>query len=947
MAQAATPTALLDELLALSGEQRTRRLRAAGDANATLASLADTAQKLTFVEAARALAAAEMLVELADSAGAGGIRARVRRTRAQALSYSGRLDEALAACADAQRVAHEVGDPVEAARAALASMHPLGELGRFEEAVRAGDDARTALQAAGERSLATKADLNLGAIHQKRDQPALALIHLDRAAEALDDDPLTMGLVQCNRGEALLRLDRFDETELAFKLALRLCEANGASLVAAVAEGNLADLAARRGRLQQALFHFEQARRRVEGDSAENYHARLVAEQAEVLATLGLTREALKAYEDVLPRLEKRGLAIETARARAGEARCLIRLGRTAEARSALAGAADEFARLGNDAERARVVLLDAELALAAGDLTGAARRLQEAAAGLSARPTDIGLLGFHTARLSLARGDLAAAEDALDRSLSAVEELDIAPLLADLLHTRGLLRARQGHAQAAVTDLQSAVRHIERVRGSFQADRFRAAFLGDRQNVYEDLTRALLATESRTAILDAFHVVEQAKSRSLLDQTRGAFDAVAVGDPDETGTRLADQAGRIRGEINALYARLADPKIALAPAERGAWRDAVRQRERDLSAIEIRQAAARGPAQLFAPPVGVAEVQAELDADAALLEFGAIGNELIAWVVTRDQVHFFPEIGSIRAAEQAVARLQFQLARAMRPAALEGERGRRSMEDSRRELALLWDILLHPAREPLADIARVVVVPHGPLHGVPFHALWNGAEYWIEKSAIGYAPSASVWTGLKRRGGGNASAGAQVIGVADEIAPRIEDEAREVAIILAGANLLIGRDATVASVSAAVEGRRLIHFACHARFERDLPHASGLRLADRWLTLRDIYGLRLSADLVTLAACESGRSLVQAGDELVGLLRALLATGASCVLASLWPVQDEFSIGLFRDLYTIVSRQGEQVSDPVMYLRSIQLAHLNNGVHPVLWAPYFAVGRT
>jgi tetratricopeptide (TPR) repeat protein len=947
MAQDLTPSALLDELLALPAKQRVPRLRAAGNVSATLASLAEIAQKLTFVEAARALAAAEMLVELADAEGAGGVRARVRRTRAQALSYSGRLNEALEACRDARHVAQQVGDPVEAARASLASMHPLGELGRFDEAVRAGEDAHSALRAAGEFQLATKADLNLGAIYQKHDQPARALFHLDRAAEVLDDDPLTMGLVQCNRGEALLRLDRFDETELAFKLALRLCEANGATLVAGVAEGNLADLAARRGRLQQALFHFEQARRRVEGDSAENYHVRMIAEQAEVLATLGLTRDALRAYEEVLPRLELRGLAIEIARARSGQARCLIRLGRVAEARSALAGAADEFARLGNNAERARVMLLDAELALAAGETSASAACLQDAARGLSERPTDIGLLGFHTARLALARSDLPAAEDALARSLDAVQELDIAPVLADLLHTRGLLRARQGDAPAAVVDLRSAVRQIERVRGSFQADRFRAAFLGDRQAVYEDLTRALIASDSPAAIRDAFHVVEQAKSRSLLDQTRGAIDVLANGEGGDAGARLADEADRIRGELNGLYARLADPKITLAPSDRGAWREAVRGRERDLSAIEIRLAAARGPAQLFAPPVGVAEVQAALHADAALLEFGAVGDELMAWLVTRDDVRFFPEIGSIRAVEQAVARLQFQLGRSMRPGALQGTRGQRSLQDTNRELALLWDTLLHPVRQFIADLRRVVIVPHGPLHGVPFHALRHESAYWIEKTAIGYAPSASVWAGLMGQGGRTDSRGALVVGVADDIAPQIQSEAREVATILDGAKLLVGQNATVASVSAAAGGQRLIHFACHARFERDLPLASGLRLADRWLTLRDIYALRLSADIVTLGACDSGRSLVQAGDELVGLLRAFLAAGASCVLASLWPVQDEFSVGLFRDIYTISNQRGKRQSDLALYLREAQLARLSDGNHPVLWAPYFAVGRT
>jgi CHAT domain-containing protein len=372
-----------------------------------------------------------------------------------------------------------------------------------------------------------------------------------------------------------------------------------------------------------------------------------------------------------------------------------------------------------------------------------------------------------------------------------------------------------------------------------------------------------------------------------------------------------------------------------------------VRTRERDLAAIENRLAAARGPAQLFAPPLSASEVQSALDEGSALLEFGTIGDELLAWVLTPGEVRVFRDMASRRAVEQAVTRIQFQLARSMRPGALDGPRGARSRDETRRELGLLWDMLLHPIREAIAGAQRIVVVPHGPLHCVPFHALWNGSEFWIEHAVIGYAPSASIWAGLRKRTHRATSRSALVIGVADEVAPRIEAEAREVAGILPAADLLVGSGAAASTVCSTAGGQSVIHFACHARFDRDLPHASGLRLADRWLTLRDIFGLRLSADLVTLGACDSGRSLVQAGDELVGLLRAFLAAGASCVLASLWPVQDDFSVALFRDLYRISNSDATPNSDPASYLRDVQLARLSDGVHPVLWAPYFAVGRT
>lgn len=940
MTPADSPTAALDELIALTLEQRLEKVRSQNSPGAYVATLSDAAQKLTFVEAARALISSETLIELADRLNLGGVRARTRRTRAQALAYCGRFDEALEACVEARKVALETDDAVEAARAQLAMMHPLGELGRFDDAVEMAERARAGLNAAGEPLLGAKADLNLGAIFQNRDDPVRALFHLDRAMKALGNEPLSLGLVQNNRGEALLRLDQFAAAEVAFADSLEQYSKAGATLVAAIAEGNLADLAARRGQMQKSLFHFERARRRLEGDTAASHLARMIAEQAEAQANLGLTRDALRAYESVLPQLDACGLNAELARAHAGMAECLTRLGKFSDARAWAKQSAAKFAELGNPTERARVLLLCAELARAEGDLATAHDDLAQAAEGLSQRPTDLGTLGYLTARLALSQGDLTRAFEAVNRAITSVEELDIAPLLADLLHLRGLVLAAQGQGPSAVGDLRAAVAQVERVRGSFQADRFRAAALGNRLTIYEDLVRGLLDTGNDALQSDAFRIVEKAKSRSLLDQTRGTLDSTGPSDPQSD--RLTEEANRLRGDINALYAKLAETSQANLPVE---WRAAVHARERELTQIENRLAASRGPASLFAPPCGLEQVHAALSPEGAFVEYFGTGDELSAWVITRDAAQVFRGLLKIADADAFVQRLRFQLSRAMRPGAADGVRGARLLEDTRRELGWLWSHLIAPLSDALGGASRIIVAPHGSLHAAPFHAFWDGRHHWIERASIGYSPSASVWLGLRDRDTAGRTNRMLIVSVADEIAPRIEQEAHRLAAVTPSARLLIGKDATAAGVSPACAEADLIHFACHARFDPEFPQASGLKIGDGWLTLRDIYQLRLKARLITLGACDSGRSSVQAGDELLGIYRALLAVGADSVLASFWPVHDEISEQMFERFYRIIA-DDDEANDTLALLRAEQLRLLQSGLHPVFWAPYFLVGN-
>jgi CHAT domain-containing protein len=162
------------------------------------------------------------------------------------------------------------------------------------------------------------------------------------------------------------------------------------------------------------------------------------------------------------------------------------------------------------------------------------------------------------------------------------------------------------------------------------------------------------------------------------------------------------------------------------------------------------------------------------------------------------------------------------------------------------------------------------------------------------------------------------------------------------VAGLFGSADLMLNEAATTDAVRQAVRGRPILHLACHGQFSSRLPYASGIRLADRWFTLREIYNLRLDATLVTLSGCSTGKNAVRAGDELVGLLRGFLAAGATSLLASLWAVHDASGTRIMTAFYKRLN--GGQAC--AVALRESMLEAMREEPHPAFWAPYVIQGK-
>jgi CHAT domain-containing protein len=250
------------------------------------------------------------------------------------------------------------------------------------------------------------------------------------------------------------------------------------------------------------------------------------------------------------------------------------------------------------------------------------------------------------------------------------------------------------------------------------------------------------------------------------------------------------------------------------------------------------------------------------------------------------------------------------------------------------------WRAVWRPLADRIGESGLVVVTPCGPLQGLPFPALWTGRQHLIERHAFLQTPSGASFAALSRR---RPSPGGRpvCVGVADENAPRAGEEARLVAGLL-DADLLHQHEATRAAVLKAVEGAPICHFACHGRFSQAHPMASGLRLSDGWLGLHDLAELRLTAELVTLSACDTGRGQARAGNEQVGLVRSLLVGGAGSVLACQWPLHDESAERLLADFYEGWRSRRYNFSEA---LRHAQRNLIDRSPHAAFWAGLYLTG--
>jgi len=264
-----------------------------------------------------------------------------------------------------------------------------------------------------------------------------------------------------------------------------------------------------------------------------------------------------------------------------------------------------------------------------------------------------------------------------------------------------------------------------------------------------------------------------------------------------------------------------------------------------------------------------------------------------------------------------------------------------------------LYEILLKPAQALIPPGSSVAVAPDGGLHNLNFETLLVGGapHYWIEDARVSVIPSLDL---VSRRRSAPQNGRTALLLIGDPLPsdnrnfPRLAEAGGEIEGIrqeYADATVRTGADATPGAYAASKPERfSIIHFTAHAEANSDDALDSAIILSpqgDRYkLYAREVVGIPIRADLVTISACSGAAGRTFAGEGLVGFAWSFLRAGARNVIAGLWEVDDRSTAWLMDTLYAGL-RHG---MSPEESLRQAQLTLLKSQEpypKPYYWAPF------
>jgi CHAT domain-containing protein len=585
----------------------------------------------------------------------------------------------------------------------------------------------------------------------------------------------------------------------------------------------------------------------------------------------------------------------------------------------------------------------------------------------------NLGCLYAQTGRLQEARARLL---DALRRyrhfdDPRAVSHIEYC--LARAANASGDLDAALEHARRAL-QIVDRLRESARTRGHYYQPIWLWQDYAELE--VELLLRRYRESRDRRDLEGAFQATDLARARTLFEQVMEARIGVRTAASDS----LLKAERHFQGELNrlAIERTLRDdpPKSANDRPRRE-----IRRLRQELERVRAAIRAADPRNGATSPrPVTVKLARQLLAPRTALLSYvlGKDKSYLLTLDASELTAHALPPGHDLEAS-----------ARAFHQALQESRQDRAQW---RLIASQLGRQLLPKGAVPLG-VDRLIVVPDGLLHYVPFSALVSPRDeenLVIDDFEVTYVPSVSVLARLRERSQerGRERSHRRIVVFADPVISRDDDRlpalrgpkasrsknpqrhtgknlprlpfSREEALSIAAlagprsCSIRLGFEATKRDVlETDLEAYSIVHFATHAWIDEQFPELSGLVMSgfdaagksiDAELRLHEIYGLDLNAELTVLSGCQTALGKQVRGNGLEGFAHGFLYAGSSRVLVSLWKVADRTTARLIAEFYRSLLTTG---ASPPEALRQAQnwLRRQRGWDEPFYWAPFVLQG--
>jgi CHAT domain-containing protein/tetratricopeptide (TPR) repeat protein len=268
-----------------------------------------------------------------------------------------------------------------------------------------------------------------------------------------------------------------------------------------------------------------------------------------------------------------------------------------------------------------------------------------------------------------------------------------------------------------------------------------------------------------------------------------------------------------------------------------------------------------------------------------------------------------------------------------------------------------LYTMLVEPAQQLLPKDGRLILLMDPSLSALNFETLvvpGPSPHFWIEDVTLSSASSLALLSSAVARPRSKEN-NLLLVGNTEPVEafpalPKAPEEMHRVESFFPAAKraVLEGKQATPeAFLSSHPERYAYLHFVTHGTASITRPLDSAVILSksgDSYkLYARDILQHPLSADLVTISACEGAGGRAYSGEGLIGLSWAFLHAGAHNVVAALWEVNDSAAPQIMDTFYSEMSKG----KDPASALRTAKLALLHSQdpdivfKKPFYWAPF------
>ena len=835
-------------------------------------------------------------------------QANAWRGEAEVLSRLGDRQGALASFRAARQVLMSLGDRLGQANTWLGEADAVLVIGRSDSALDAYRRARTLYQEVGDSLGLGNTWKGEGDVLFRKGELDEALAAYRRAQilfEAMGSHNGRSGALQ---GEAriLVLKGELDAALTVLREARMLAQSNGSQLDQANCLHDEAGILFRLGDSKGALRGHRKARKLYQNINAPLGQANTWRAEADILEILGHERDALIAYRQARALFKRVDDPLGQGNSWNGEAGVLLEEKQHAPALVAchegrkLFEAAEDPLGQGHTWNTEAQILLETrndDRALAASRKAyrfyeSASSRLGQANASILEAEALMGV-GRPAAAVEAARqaAELAASQSARSNEMRALNVE---------MHAHHQLGAWNRVVRLA----ERIIQHNEKWRSGFFTDQQRT----DQEDVIGGVFALLIPALWRiNQPLEALERAEEARSRVLLD----LMTARSRNSSSQRGDSSPDSMLRREGILSEL-AQVTRELATEPPADRQ------RQLHQDRAILDDALERLAFESLLSAEEPFVSATSLDLQAMRSLVHetgpvllFQAALDETFVYLL-RPGFEIFAE--SLKLPREELHERVTSLAEKLANPNYENQ--------AQQDLATLWADLVGPVSELLPTGGPLTLIPHGPLHQVPFAALIDPQKrFMFERHDLAVVPSFSILERVRARhrhrkdddsllaltAGGGRNTGVDeshgVVGLFDP-SHTLRLGPGEVFYRTYVEHAPAARQILISSQAVLDRGRRRLTFLEIDASERH----------DHRLSAAEIATIPLDAELVTLAACDTAAATALFSDERLDLSRAFLAAGAGAVLATHWKLPEGYRTSRFlTDFYSAYRRGGPE----------------------------------